>query len=173
MAQRIVGLTSLPEIKAKVVELVAKGMSVKDACALVDRTPKSYENWRATDKAFAAAVDAARKRLKRSDRSGQDPEVYNLSFAEWRKRYLGRDTYKHHQLWVDVLEGKEPDLWHSALQYTKASPRRVLVNCPPHHGKSTLITIEYVTYKLCMNPAIRVVIISKTQEFAATFLHAI
>jgi len=132
MATKIVGLQGVPAIKAKLIELVGKGYSVKDACALVSRTPKTFENYRASDKDFGAAIDAARGRLKRADRTGEDPEVFNLSFAEWRKRYLGRDTYAHHQLWVDVLEGKEPTLWHPAIQYHKASPRRILINCPPH-----------------------------------------
>ena len=173
MARKVVGPGGVPELKSKVIELVGKGLSVKDACAQVDRTPKTYENWRAADKDFGAAIDAARARLKRAERTGEDPEVFNLSFAQWRKRYLGRDTYAHHQLWIDVLEGKEPTLWHPAIQYQKGSPKRVLINCPPHHGKSTVITQEYVTYRLCLNPALRIVVISKTAEFASTFLHSI
>jgi len=173
MATRIVGLTGVPAIKAKLIELVGKGMSVKDACSLVGRSVKTFENYQGSDPEFSKAIAASRVRLKRAVRSDEDPEVFNLSFAEWRKRYLGRETYPHHQLWVDVLEGKEPTLWHPALQYTKGSPRRVLINCPPHHGKSTVLTTEYTTYRLCLNPALRIVIISKTAEFASAFLHSI
>lgn len=166
-------IDELPKLKDHVVELIGKGASVKDACLQVNRSVKTYENWRADDKEFATRIDQARGHHKRAKATGSDPEVYNLTFAQWRKRYLKRDTYRHQQLWIDVLEGKEPDLWHDGIIYKKASPNRVLINCPPHHSKSTTITQEYATYRLCMNPAMRIVIISKTQEFAATFLHSI
>ena len=160
-------------IKARVVDLIAQGATVQAACDFVDRSMKTYENWRANDKEFAAAVDQARARLRRAEEAGQDPLVYGLSFAAWRKRFLHRDTYPHQQLWIDVLEGREPDIWHPSIQYIKRSPNRVLINCPPHHSKSTTITQEYVTYRLCLNPALRVVIISKTETFASTFLYSI
>jgi len=170
MAKKVVGPVGVPAIKAELIKLVGMGLSVKDACAQVGRSQKTFENYQSMDPEFSKNIAEARVRLKRAERNGEDPEVFNLSFAQWRKRYLGRDTYAHHQLWIDVLEGKEPTLWHPAIQYHKASPRRVLINCPPHHGKSTVITQEYVTYRLCLNPAIRIVIISKTQEFAVDVL---
>ena len=41
---------------------------------------------------------------------------------------------------------------------------------PPEHGKSTTLTMNYVTYRIAKDPNIRVLIISKTQSMAAKFL---
>lgn len=173
MARTLYGLNQTAA-KDKVIQLIAQGMSVKEAMAVVARAPKTYENWRAQDPEFAARIDQARGRKARADRNGQDDsEIYNLTFADWRKRFLGRETYPHQQMWIDVLEGKEPDLFHTAITYRPRNPDYLLINTPPFHAKSKTITQEYVVYKLCMNPAFRVMIISKTAEMAAKFLFSI
>lgn len=164
---------SLAEAKARVIGLIAGGATVKEACESAGRSMKTYENWRATDKDFAAAIDSSRERAGKAKLAGRDPENYNLTFAQWRKKFLGRDTYPHQQLWIDVLEGKDPEPWHSSIYYKQGNPRRVLINTPPFHAKSATITQEYVTYRLCLNPALRVLIISKTADMAASFLFSI
>ena len=164
---------SVADAKAKVLTLLGAGETVVAAAKAVGRTEKAYSNWRAADKAFAAAADAARARAAKAKEAGRDPENYTLSFAEWRRRFLGRETYAHQQLWIDVLEGNQPDVWHPSIYYKAGNPRRVLINTPPFHAKSATITTEYVTYRLCMNPSMRVLIISKTAEMAASFLYSI
>ena len=161
------------EAKKRIVTLIGAGHTVAEACRQTGRAVKTYENYRASDADFRAAVDRARERAGKAKTAGRDPEVYNLSFAEWRKRFLGRDTYAHQQLWIDVLEGRQPDLWHPGLYYKPGNPRRVLINTPPFHAKTSTITQEYVTYRLCLNPALRVLLISKTSEMAESFLYAI
>jgi hypothetical protein len=168
---------TVEQAKTRVTLLLGAGSTVADAMKSVDRSTKTWENWRSSDPDFKAAVDKARATASRDKASGKDSveraNLKNLSFAEWRKRFLGRETYPHHQLWVDVLEGKEPTLWHHSLQYERNNPKRVLINCPPFHGKSTVLTQEYVTYRLCLNPSLRVMIISKTAEAASAFLFSI
>lgn len=164
---------SVADAKKRVVNMIQAGSKVAEACEAAGRSVKTYENWRNTDKEFAAAVDKARQLATRAKDAGRDPENYNLSFADWRKKFLGRDTYAHQQLWIDVLEGKEPELWHPSLYFKKGNPRRVLINTPPFHAKSATITQEYVTYRLCLNPALRVLLISKTSEMAESFLYSI
>jgi hypothetical protein len=44
---------------------------------------------------------------------------------------------------------------------------------PPEHAKSTVITTNYVVYKIVTNPNARVIIVSKTQGMARKFLGAI
>lgn len=46
----------------------------------------------------------------------------------------------------------------------------ILVNTPPEHAKSTTITVNYVTWRICQDPNIRILIVSKTQEMAKRFL---
>jgi hypothetical protein len=167
------GGMSKSEAQRKVVDALTMGLSVKDACAAVSRSVKSYENWRSVDKDFARACDEARERRKRALDAGKDADVYQLDFASWRKRFLGRETYDHQRQWIDVLEGREPADLHPSIQYEPGRPDRVLLNTPPFHAKSATITRDYVAYRLCMNPNYRVIIVSKTQQQAKKFLYAI
>ena len=154
--------------------LLGSGATVGAAMDAVNRSRKTYENWRSESPEWAAKADQAKLRSAKAKDANGDPELYRLSFAEWRKRFLGRETYPHMQMWVDVLEGREPDVYHPAITYNKGSnPRLLCINTPPFHAKSATITVEYVAYKLCMNPAFRVMIISKTAEAASKFLYSI
>ena len=167
---------SMEQAKDGVLALIKQGKSVEDACRAVSRTRKSYENWRADDKAFAAAVDEARERRDKATSQGKDGDLLNLTFAEWRKRFLGLDTYPHMQLWIDVLEGREPTLMHPSVRYEPAENgqrNRILINTPPFHAKSATVTQQWITYKLCMNPAMRVMIVGKTAEAASKHLYAV
>ena len=132
MPRAVDGYT-LDQAKAGVLDAIAKGLSVEEACKKVSRSRKSYENWRSADPEWARKVDSARARRARARERGKDPELYNLGFAEWRKRFLRQDTYPHQQMWIDVLEGRDPDVWHPAITYRKKDPRRILVNTPPFH----------------------------------------
>lgn len=150
----------------------AKGMTVEEAMKMVGRHLKTYENWR-KDPKFKAEADRVTAAIKRSARSDRDPELLTLDFAEWRRRFLGMETYPHMQQWIDLLEGREPRDLHPAITYEPGNPRRILINTPPFHAKSTVITQQYVAYRICMNPEIRVVIVSKTQKQAAKYLYSV
>lgn len=153
--------------------VIARGGTVAEACSEAGRSRKWFENIRATDKDYGVRVDEARARRAAAVTAGRDPELYELGFAQWRKRFLGRDTYPHQQMWIDVLEGRDPTVFHQAITFRLGDPDRIIINTPPGHAKSTTITSDFVTYKLCMNPAFRVIIISKTAEAASKFLYTI
>lgn len=173
MAKRIYGLGKA-QAQEIVVKEIAKGASVAEAMGLVGRTVKTYENWRAEpDGKFALAIDKARGRKARAADRNVDPELYELDFVTWRKKYLGSDTYPHQRMWIDVLEGRTPEVFDPAITYKAGHDNRVVINTPPFHAKSTTITRDYVVYKLCMNPAYRVLIISKTLDFATKLLFGI
>jgi hypothetical protein len=59
------------------------------------------------------------------------------------------------------------------MTYEPGAANRVLINVPPEHAKSTVITTNYVVYKIVTNPNARVIIVSKTQGMARKFLGAI
>lgn len=160
------------EAKQKVIEGIAAGLTVEAACKTAGRSMKTYESWRTNDKSFAAKVDEVRlQRLAAKDRGG-DPDVANLSFAQWRKEYLGYDTYPHMQQWIDVLEGRDP-IPIDGCDWDRRNTRRLIINVPPFHAKSQTLTIDYVTYKICMNPNIRIIIVSKRKEQAQKFLYSV
>jgi hypothetical protein len=155
--------------KDRFVELIREGLNIEPALDKVGRSRKTYEEWRRTDPSFKARVDQARQlRGKRDVVRGE-----RLGFAEWRKKYLGVDTPWHQMQWVDILEGREPRDLHPAQTFVAGKRNKVLVNCPPFHGKSVAITIDYVTYRLCLDPGYRVLLISAGQDLAKDFLFGI
>ena len=166
------GLTT-EAAKREFLKLRRKGLTVAESAKQVGRSVKTVENWRAADDAFKREADEASAALKRGKASDRDPELFTLDFASWRKRFLGMETYPHMQQWIDVLEGKPPTFLHESIVWEPGNPRRLLVQTPPFHSKSTVITQQYVAYRICMNPEVRIVIVSKTQKQAAKYLYSV
>lgn len=158
------------ELKLRLLQAVRDGVRLDEAFRAVGRSRSWYEEQRRQDRAWADLVDAARLGVSpsRSERPVSD-------FAEWRERYLGSRTFPHQRLMVDLLEGREPEGLHPAMVFEPGSAglSRLLVNVPPNHAKSMTITIDYVTYRVCRDPNLSVIIVSKTQEQAKKYLYAI
>lgn len=157
--------------KDRFVELMAQGVLINTALDEIQYSRKAYEAWRRNDERFKEKVDAARQ-LRVVDRSVVRGE--RLDFVTWRQKYLRISTPLHQQQWVDMIEGREPRDLHPSQQYSKGtSPNRILINCPPFHGKSIALTVDYSTYRLCMDPSYRVLIISAGADLANQFLFGI
>lgn len=150
---------------------LAKGHNINSALAKVSRTRASYEAWRRESKGdtsgFAARADQAMA-LRQPDRDVIRGE--RLGFAEFRRKYLKRETYWHQHQWVDLLEGREPRDLHHAQTYYRGKKNRILVNCPPFHAKSATITVDYSVYRLCMDPSFRILAVSAGKQLAEDFL---
>jgi len=158
-------------VKAKFLDEIQKGRNIGEALAAVDRGRKAYENWRATDKVFAGKVDNLRGRV--SDalavlRDGGLPE-----FPEFSEKYLDAPVFPHMQNVVDLLEGRDPGWLHPAMNWERNEPDLVICNVPPEHGKSTVLTMNYLCYRIVKDPNIRIIVISKTQAMANKFLYGI
>src|SRR5690606_17094776 len=130
---------------ARVVELVAGGATVDAAMAEVGRSSKTYEAWRARDKVFAGDVDRVRADRQAAKERGKDPALASIDFETFRKVYLGQDTYPHHRAWIQAVERGDVDE-DLPGQWVKGRPNRLLINTPPFHSKSTVITMEYSVY---------------------------
>ena len=151
---------------------VAEGMTIDAACGSAGKSMKTYEYYRRTDKVFADKVDRTRLGLK--DKQFQGGDVHDITFAEFRQRFLHSRTFPHQQNIVDVIEGREPGWLHPSMKFEKGvANNRILVNIPPNHAKSMTITVDYVTWQVARNPNFRVLIVSQTQRLAADFLYAI
>ena len=123
---------------------IRAGSDVNNACRAADRSRKWYEGVRHDDPEFAATVDEARTRRKDAQVIGKDPDLLNLTFPEWRKKFLDLDTYPHQMLWIDVLEGNPPKIMHASVRYEPAGEGdRVLINTPPFHAKSATISQQW------------------------------
>lgn len=164
---------SVTDAKRMFLEGVAKGLTHQEALLPTGRAHlKTVENWRAQDKEFAGRLDDIRNARGRQRARKVKDDVSTLDFASWRKQFLGQDTYPHQKAWIDVIEGRgyEP---RTGETFTPSDPTRFIINVPPFHAKSQTITIEYATYRICMDPNIRIVVISKRQDQARTFLYSV
>jgi hypothetical protein len=151
---------------------VAEGLTIEAATAASGKSYKTYEYYRRTDKVFADKMDRTRLGLK--DKNFASSDVHDLTFAEFRERYLHSKTFAHQQNLIDVIEGRQPSWLHPSMKYEPGlASNRILINIPPNHAKSMTVTIDYVTWQVCQNPNFRVLIVSQTQQLAADFLYAI
>jgi hypothetical protein len=151
---------------------VAEGLTIEAATAAAGKSYKTYEYYRRTDKVFADKMDRTRLGLK--DKNFASSDVHDLTFAQFRSRYLHSKTFPHQQNLIDVIEGREPSWLHPSMKYEPGlASNRILINIPPNHAKSMTVTIDYVTWQVCQNPNFRVLIVSQTQQLAADFLYAI
>lgn len=158
------------ETKRIVLEQVSQGRTVTDALKVAGRTMKAYEQWRSTDREFALAMDRIRQDV--SDRMRDESDL-DISFAEFSERYLDAKVFPHAQNVVDMMEGREPTWLHPSMTWEPGEQDLCIVNMPPEHAKSTTITMNYITYRIALDPNVRVIVVSKTQAMARKFLFGI
>jgi len=159
----------LVEIKQRFLKEISAGSTVKDALIKVGRHQTAYERWRRDDAEFLSAVT----RIRNMQQLGSSERGEEMSFPEFSEKYLGAHVFPHMQNVVDLIEGNPPSWTHPAMTWLPGERDLVMVNMPPEHAKTTSITINYVTYRIAMDPNIRVILISKTAEMAKKMLYAI
>jgi hypothetical protein len=148
-----------------------QGIEPQVAVGLIGRNPGTLREWLRKPQ-FAAKIEAAREEGARRLQAVAG-DVSQIPFSKFSEEFLGSKVFPHHQAWVDVLEGREPSWQHEAFTYTAGHQNRLLINVPPEHAKSTVLTVGYATYRIALNPNIRIVIVSQTQTRAKEFLFAI
>ena len=164
---------ALAEAKAKVIELVKGGATTHQAMALVGKKPDTIRQWLLRDSEFAKALAEAKEEGEAATLSNLGYDKKDLPFAEFSKNFLEQTVFPHHQDWVDLLEGREPSWVHPSMIYEKGDKSRVLINVPPEHAKSTVITVNYSTYRIALDPNIRIIVVSKTLLKAREYVYAI
>ena len=137
----------------------------------------SYKYHKSQDKDFAFNADRILTR-RRSSFGGlreADDEGNGVvpDFPTFSEKYLGQRLFTHQLQWYDLLEGRKPRDLHPTQRYEAGDRNFVVVNTPPGFSKSTTITQNYVTWNIIKNPAVRILVVSKTQGMAKKFLHAI
>ena len=164
---------NLVEDKIKFLELVKLGWDPSEAMVKIGRKSDTLRQWIFRDKAFAADFESARQVAGQLDVDRLGGDKFNIDFSTFSQEYLESKVFPHHQSWVDVVENREPSWVDPAMVYEKGSPRRLLINVPPEHAKSTILTVNYPLYRIAMNPNVQIVIVSQTQTRAKEFLYAI
>ena len=158
--------------KETFINYVKNGKSIKEACVDMGLTEAQYKYLRQSDAAFRDEMD--RLRLIRAGSAEADENRANIApFPDWCEDYLDTKLFAHHLQWVDLLERREPRDLHPNQQYVKGDPDFLLVNTPPEHAKSTTLTINYSTYRICEDPNVRIIIVSQTETMAKRFLRGI
>jgi len=163
---------ALVEAKQKVLDFVTQGLSVQDALHRIGRKPEALKYWRKDEK-FAKALEHAREEGEKTLATATGDAKYEIGFEEFSRDFLDSPIFPHHRSWIDVLEGREPSYIHPSMTYEEASPKRLLINVPPEHAKSTVITVNYCVYRIAMDPNVKITIVSKTRERAMEYLYSI
>ena len=159
------------EAKEKVLLMLAQGSTITQAMASVNRNDVTFRQWSLKDSEFKARADKAR--LEGKGVKADFKNLKEIPFEQFSEEFLDTKLFDHHKSWIDLIEGREPRWIHPAMTYELGNPNRVMINVPPEHAKSTVITINYVTYRLAIDPNVRIIIVSKTQGMARKFLSAI
>jgi hypothetical protein len=167
------GIQNIPkrEAQEKALQQLSQGSTITQAMASVGRSDVAFRQWSATDPEFKARAEAAR--LEGKGIKTDLKELGDISFPDFSEQFLDTKLFDHHLDWIDLIEGREPRWLDPAMTYEPGAHNRVLINVPPEHAKSTVITTNYVVYKIVTNPNARVIIVSKTQGMARKFLGAI
>ena len=167
------GIQNIPkrEAQEKVLQVLAQGQTITASMATVGRSDVAFRQWVATDPEFKERAESAR--LEGKGIKTDLKELSDISFPDFSEQFLDTKLFEHHLDWVDLIEGKEPRWIHPSMNYEPGAANRVLINVPPEHAKSTVLTTNYVVYKIVTNPNARVIIVSKTQGMARKFLGAI
>lgn len=156
------------EAKRLLIKHIGEGKTVAEACRLVGKSEKTYEYYRSTDAGFRDNIDLVRAIRSRTS-GARDPG----GFQDFCPDYLGQQVFDHQLQWIDLLEGRRPRKIHPSMTYEPGRPELLIVNTPPEHAKSTTITTNYVTYRICQDPNVRIIVVSKTKEMAKKFVYQV
>jgi hypothetical protein len=160
------------EDQRKFISFLKQGIDMDSALAAVGKKKTALRSW-LLDGEFAAQVEEASNFGSDAIAASLGENKHKIDFATFSREFLNTEVFPHQQNWIDVLEGHDPTWQHPSMTYEPGNRRRLLINVPPEHAKSTTMTVNYAMYKIAMNPNIRIVIISQTQTRAKEFLYSL
>ncbi|HEY6021305.1 MAG TPA: hypothetical protein VIY48_15790 [Candidatus Paceibacterota bacterium] len=158
------------EKKDTILTYLRKGIPLAKALSDLGITKQAVQYYKESDKQFREDY----KRLSSMETASSMIENKEVpDFPEFCMEYLDTKLFNHQLQWYDVLEGRPPRNLHPNQIFKQGDPGMLIVNTPPEHAKSTTITVNYTTWRICQDPNIRIIIVSQTQEMAKRFLRAI
>ena len=161
------------QAKEQVLEKVRVGVSPQAAMIAIGKKPDTIRQWMVRDPLFAAALEEAKEEGTKQSFDALGVQKESVPFAEFSKIFFDQSVFPHHQNWIDLLEGRNPSWDHPNIIYEPGESNRLLINVPPEHAKSTVLTVNYPTYRIALNPNIRIIVVSKTITKAREFVYAI
>lgn len=158
------------EKKDTILTYLRKGIPLAKALSDLDITRQAVQYYKESDKQFREDYKrlSAMESAESMELKGEVPD-----FPDFCMDYLDTKLFAHQLQWYDVLEGRAPRDLHENQIFKQGDPGMVIINTPPEHAKSTTITVNYSTWRICQDPNIRIIIVSQTQEMAKRFLRAI
>jgi len=159
--------------KQQVLDMVSEGMSLPNAMAKVGKKPDTARIWIMRDTDFARRLEQAKLDAKSNSLKALGIPKEEITFAQFSELYLGSKVFPHHQDWIDLIEGRDPSWLHPSMSYEPGDATRMLINVPPEHAKSTVITVNYSTYRIAINPNVRIIVVSKTLNKAREFVYSV
>lgn len=140
-------------------ELLAYGMSFGDACAKLGVTRRWWEMVSKDDPEWAAKMRAIRSGDEEAVGRRDFPDISDMPYREFARKYLNLSVEPHQKPIVDALE--DPYM------------NKMMVLGFPESGKSTHVSLGYVIYSLAKNPDIRIAIVSKSETKAQDILNRV
>lgn len=152
---------------------ISNGMTAVAAAKMAGVKVETTHYWKSSDPDFKRQLlDAAETRDKVRAKI-ESPDKYKVDFETFSQEYLGMRVFPHQKNFISLLEKGEPEWLHPAMTYEPAARNRLLINIPPEHAKSTTITVNYSTYRIALDPNVRIIVVSKTLNKAREFVYAI
>ena len=133
------GVQSIPkdEAQAKVLALLEQGSTITAAMAAVGRNDTTFRQWSMVDENFKDKADKAR--LSGKGIKADLAELKDISYQDFSQQFLDTTLFDHQLNWLDLIEGREPRWQPAGMTYEPGDPKRVLINVPPEHAKSTTL----------------------------------
>lgn len=152
---------------------VANGMTAVAAAKLAGVKVETTHYWKSTDPDFKRQLLEAAETRDKVRAKTESPDKYKINFETFSQEYLGMKVFPHQKNFISLLEKGEPEWLHPAMTYEPSASNRLLINIPPEHAKSTTITVNYSTYRIALDPNVRIIVVSKTLNKAREFVYAI
>lgn len=161
---------STVEAKAIVLSKIAAKQTREQAMTAVSRSVETFRDWMKNDEEFKASVEKIRTAAGTEKERSPVPD-----FPEFCAQYLDKPLPFHHMRAWDVVQGREPRDMHPVMLYQAgfAPGKYSMMNFPPDHAKSTVWNVQYTLWRICKDPNIRIITVSKTQSMAKKFLSAV
>lgn len=144
--------------KEAFLELLRNGFNIGDACDYLgvsrgwyDKNSERDLEWKELVQLIRAGEDPDR------DEANRDyPDISHMPYSQFAWEYLGLKVFPHQKPIVDALED--------------GNVNKTIVTGFPESGKSTHVSLGYILYRICLNPDLRVALVSKSQSKAEDLL---
>lgn len=143
--------------KEAFLELLRNGYTIQDAVDFLGVSRGWYEKNGDRDPSWLERARAIRHGEAHDDDVLLDyPDISWMSYEQFADEYLGLKVFPHQAPIVEALADGDIN--------------KLIVNGFPESGKSTHVSLGYILYRICLNPDLRVALVSKSQTQAEALL---